>query len=54
VEELAPHEVHQRMLELEGADRAQLQKGFWKTREGKKDKPDEKADKKDEGDKKDE
>jgi hypothetical protein len=54
VEELAPHEVHQRMLELEGADRAQLQQGFWKTREGKKDKPDEKADKKDEGDKKDE
>ncbi len=33
VEELAPHEVHQRMLELEGAGRAQLQNGFWKTRE---------------------
>ncbi len=33
VDELAPHEVHQRMLELEGANRAQMQKGFWKTRE---------------------
>jgi hypothetical protein len=33
VEELAPHEVHQRMLELEGASRAQMQQGFWKTRE---------------------
>lgn len=33
VEELAPHQVHQRMLELEGASRAQMQHGFWKTRE---------------------
>ncbi len=33
VEELAPHEVHQRMMELEGASRAQMQNGFWKTRE---------------------
>ena len=32
VEELAPHEVHQRMLLLEGSERAQMQKGFWKTR----------------------
>jgi hypothetical protein len=32
IEELAPHEVHQRLLTLEGADRAQMQQGFWKTR----------------------
>ena len=32
VEELPPHVVHQRMLELEGASRAQMQNGFWKTR----------------------
>lgn len=32
VEELAPHEVHQRLLLLEGEDRAQIQQGFWKTR----------------------
>ena len=52
VEELAPHVVHQRMLELEGASRAQMQQGFWKTREPadgeKKDGDDKKdADKKD-------
>ncbi len=32
IEELAPHEVHQRLLELEGASRAQMANGFWKTR----------------------
>jgi hypothetical protein len=37
IEELAPHEVHQRMLLLEGAERAQMQQGFWKTRETKDD-----------------
>jgi hypothetical protein len=42
VEELAPHEVHQRMLTLEGEDRAQMQQGFWKTRE-QKDKKDDDA-----------
>ena len=47
IEELAPHEVHQRMLLLEGAERAQMQQGFWKTRETKGN-----NDKKEEGDKK--
>lgn len=37
IEELAPHEVHQRMLLLAGAERAQMQQGFWKTRETKDD-----------------
>ena len=55
VEELAPHVVHQRMLELEGASRAQMQQGFWKTREtaGSKDKQDgDSKDEKKDGDKK--
>lgn len=57
VEELAPHQVHQRLLELEGASRARVQQGFWKTREtsgqdqGDKDKK-ENDDKKDAGEKK--
>jgi hypothetical protein len=42
VEELAPHEVHQRLLTLEGADRAQTQQGFWKTRAVKEEKKEEK------------
>jgi hypothetical protein len=46
IEELAPHEVHQRLLELEGSSRAQLQNGFWKTRESAQDKKDEKKDEK--------
>jgi hypothetical protein len=55
IDEMSPQEAHQRMLELEGASRAQMAKGFWKTREtaeGKddKDKDDKKDDK--EGDKK--
>jgi len=49
IEELAPHEVHQRMLLLEGAERAQMQQGFWKTRETKGDQD---KDKKGEEDKK--
>jgi hypothetical protein len=40
IEELAPHEVHQRMLTLEGEDRAQMQQGFWKTRAVQKDEKD--------------
>jgi hypothetical protein len=52
VEELAPHEVHQRMLALEGADRAQLQQGFWKTRAARKDEEKDKADEQDGGEKK--
>ena len=52
IDELAPHEVHQRLMELEGASRAQMQQGFWKTREtGDKDKKD--GDKKDGDDKQD-
>ncbi len=42
IEELAPHEVHQRLLELEGANRAQLANGFWKTREPAESKDDKK------------
>lgn len=49
VEELAPHEVHQRLMTLEGADRAQMQQGFWKTRAAAKDDSDKKSD----GDEKD-
>ncbi len=45
IDELTPQEAHQQLLELEGSDRAQLQKSFWKTRETPKE------DKKD-GDKK--
>ncbi len=33
VEELTPREASQKLLHLEGADRAQKEKAFWKTRE---------------------
>ena len=46
IDELSPQEAHQRMLELEGASRAQIAKGFWKTREDAE-KKDDKGDKKD-------
>ena len=55
VEELAPHVVHQRMLELEGASRAQMQQGFWKTRanaESKDKKDGDDSEEKKDGDKK--
>ena len=46
VEELPPHVVHQRMLELEGASRAQMQQGFWKTRETPESKKEDSGEKK--------
>ena len=47
IDELSPQEAHQRMLELEGASRAQIAKGFWKTREDAKEKDGKKEDDKD-------